>query len=400
MKAHDFLEAGLQHMKDRAKTYDNPQGERSIGKTVSAFNAITGHNLTEEQGWMFMALLKIVRSQQGEYKSDNYEDLSSYSGLMGEAAYNERVANKISLETKMDGTTFSQEDSEERTRRKEREFLLHYLAHYTSKEKEPDDTVSTITGDWDTCCNSLYAEGYRYIFKTADNHVYASVARPIYEYSITGWQENPHIDGKKSIPIDIVPEEYATRNHSDSLLFLPLTSKSSLEENSKESELIPWHLVPKKYSWAAKDSNGKVCFYASKPKKGTQCWHFPDYETASILLGEQSASLLVNVPWESSLTARSPVKAVLDTPEIPWDNIPKEYKWFARDSNGEGYLYVNKPLGGKYKSWAVSGGSYARAVHYGMPNTGPLENWEDTLIQRPTNHPFSDVPGGQDEHPF
>src|SRR5690554_3750312 len=47
--AADFLEAGLRHMRDRARTYDKPAGERSMGATVKAFAAITGIELTEEQ---------------------------------------------------------------------------------------------------------------------------------------------------------------------------------------------------------------------------------------------------------------------------------------------------------------------------------------------------------------
>ena len=86
MTASDFLLAALNHLGDRASTYDNPAGERSMGRTVEAFNAITGHKLTEEHGWLFMCLLKQVRSQQGKYKSDNYEDLTAYASLMGECA--------------------------------------------------------------------------------------------------------------------------------------------------------------------------------------------------------------------------------------------------------------------------------------------------------------------------
>ena len=86
MTASDFLGAALNHLGDRASTYDNPTGERSMGRTVEAFNAITGHKLTEEQGWLFMCLLKQVRSQQGKYKSDSYEDLTAYAALMGESA--------------------------------------------------------------------------------------------------------------------------------------------------------------------------------------------------------------------------------------------------------------------------------------------------------------------------
>ena len=86
VSASDFLGAALNHLGDRASTYDNPTGERSMGRTVEAFNAITGHKLTEEHGWLFMCLLKQVRSQQGKYKSDSYEDGAAYFALMGECA--------------------------------------------------------------------------------------------------------------------------------------------------------------------------------------------------------------------------------------------------------------------------------------------------------------------------
>lgn len=86
MKAHEVLEAAAGHLKDRAVTYDNPTGERSMEATVKAFHAITGHNLDVEQGWLFMVLLKAVRSQQGQFKLDNYEDLAAYAALMAEDA--------------------------------------------------------------------------------------------------------------------------------------------------------------------------------------------------------------------------------------------------------------------------------------------------------------------------
>lgn len=88
--AASMLTAALGHMEDRAKTYDAPGGERSMGKTVSAFNTITGLELTEEQGWLFMEILKQVRSQQGNYRADNYEDMVAYAALRGECAARER----------------------------------------------------------------------------------------------------------------------------------------------------------------------------------------------------------------------------------------------------------------------------------------------------------------------
>lgn len=88
--APDVLKAGLKHMQDRATTYDKPSGERSMGKTVAAFNVITSKNLTEEEGWLFMEVLKQVRSMQGNFKLDNYEDLAAYAALRAEAAASER----------------------------------------------------------------------------------------------------------------------------------------------------------------------------------------------------------------------------------------------------------------------------------------------------------------------
>lgn len=102
MKAHEILEAGIGHMKDRSATYDKPAGERSMGASVDAFRAITGHDLTEEQGWLFMGLLKMVRSQQGGFRADNYEDLAAYAGLQGEAAWAERTNQDFGQQNTLD----------------------------------------------------------------------------------------------------------------------------------------------------------------------------------------------------------------------------------------------------------------------------------------------------------
>jgi hypothetical protein len=86
MTAWEILEAAGSHMRDRAATYDSPAGERSMGSTVAMFNTLVGQDMTEEQGWLFMALLKMVRSQQGDFKSDNFEDLCAYGALAAEEA--------------------------------------------------------------------------------------------------------------------------------------------------------------------------------------------------------------------------------------------------------------------------------------------------------------------------
>lgn len=90
--AHDILKAAAGHMQDRAATYDKPEGERSMGATVEAFRAVTGDGCmnTEERGWLFMALLKAVRSQQGDLRMDSYEDGAAYFALAGESAARDR----------------------------------------------------------------------------------------------------------------------------------------------------------------------------------------------------------------------------------------------------------------------------------------------------------------------
>lgn len=88
-RAHQFLEKGVQHMKDRAAQRDSEDGERSMKATVDAFNAMFGHNLTETQGWQFMVLLKMARSRN-KFNPDDYEDGAAYTGLAGEAHSNEQ----------------------------------------------------------------------------------------------------------------------------------------------------------------------------------------------------------------------------------------------------------------------------------------------------------------------
>ena len=57
-----------------------------MGKAVAAFNAITGQSLSEANGWLLMALLKMVRDNTtAEPHKDSLHDLVAYAGLYGEA---------------------------------------------------------------------------------------------------------------------------------------------------------------------------------------------------------------------------------------------------------------------------------------------------------------------------
>jgi len=91
LTAGSILQTAAQHMEERAATYDQQGGERSIGKTVTMFNTLTEHGLTEEQGWLFMTCLKMVRAQAGRYRADSYEDGAAYFALAGESAAQERI---------------------------------------------------------------------------------------------------------------------------------------------------------------------------------------------------------------------------------------------------------------------------------------------------------------------
>ena len=86
--APEFLRRAADIMTERGKQYDKPGGERSMGKTVAAFNAITGQDMTEQEGWQFMMVLKSVRffSNSTVPHRDSLEDAIAYSALMAESA--------------------------------------------------------------------------------------------------------------------------------------------------------------------------------------------------------------------------------------------------------------------------------------------------------------------------
>ena len=86
MKAPEILDKAAQHMRDRAATYDKPEGERSMGLTIAIFNLHHGTALTEAQGWHLMQILKDVRlfARTG-YHADSAEDCTAYSALKAEA---------------------------------------------------------------------------------------------------------------------------------------------------------------------------------------------------------------------------------------------------------------------------------------------------------------------------
>lgn len=81
-------------MRDRASTYDKPDGERSMAATVAAFNIITGRTgdraISEADGWLVMEVLKNVRDRsRAAPHRDSLEDCIAYSALKAEARLRE-----------------------------------------------------------------------------------------------------------------------------------------------------------------------------------------------------------------------------------------------------------------------------------------------------------------------
>lgn len=103
MNATDILNKAAQHMADRASTYDKPEGERSMGRAVEAFNAITGRDLSESEGWLLLQVLKSVRlfTRPG-YHADSAEDGVAYAALVAEAKSVEAVSEAWPEDTRID----------------------------------------------------------------------------------------------------------------------------------------------------------------------------------------------------------------------------------------------------------------------------------------------------------
>lgn len=89
-KAEEFLHSAAEIMGQRGVDYDQDGGERSMGKTVKAFNIITGKDLTEGEGWLLLQLLKDVRqwSTKGVHM-DSIQDCIAYAALKAEGLVND-----------------------------------------------------------------------------------------------------------------------------------------------------------------------------------------------------------------------------------------------------------------------------------------------------------------------
>ncbi len=87
--AHGFLRRSGDIMEERGKTYDQEGGERSMARTITAFNAITGMDMKESDGWLLMQLLKDSRQWSApKFHQDSADDCVAYAALKAEALAN------------------------------------------------------------------------------------------------------------------------------------------------------------------------------------------------------------------------------------------------------------------------------------------------------------------------
>lgn len=84
--ANQILIDAAATVEQRGAERDKINGERSMRRTVEAFNALTGRDLSEVEGWLFMVVLKAARATGGAHKLDDYLDGAAYFALAGECA--------------------------------------------------------------------------------------------------------------------------------------------------------------------------------------------------------------------------------------------------------------------------------------------------------------------------
>lgn len=82
--AAEILRTAADVIEQRAQLRDLPNGERSMLRAVTAYNALTGATLSELDGWTFMCILKLARATAGKPHLDDFTDLAGYAALAGE----------------------------------------------------------------------------------------------------------------------------------------------------------------------------------------------------------------------------------------------------------------------------------------------------------------------------
>lgn len=93
--ADQILDSAAAALRDRAACRDIA-GERSMARCIKAFNALTGQDLSEFQGWLFMGVLKYARATAGNPQLDDLIDAAGYSALAGESIFHKAEMQTMS----------------------------------------------------------------------------------------------------------------------------------------------------------------------------------------------------------------------------------------------------------------------------------------------------------------
>ena len=82
--AQSILQEAINAISDRAP-YRDANGKKTFELASEIFSKVVGHDLDEHDACMFLACVKLARSQQGEFHVDDFVDASAYISLAGEA---------------------------------------------------------------------------------------------------------------------------------------------------------------------------------------------------------------------------------------------------------------------------------------------------------------------------
>lgn len=239
MTAANILQSALGHMQDRAATYDKPDGERSMGATVNAFNAVTGVLMTEEQGWLFMSLLKAVRSQQGAYRADSYEDGAAYFALAGESAAKERatvdkMAASFGQQNMIDPADVEIGDSDGSS------FAAQLEAFVLDADERLKQAYDKIVEDQ------------------------ADLYKPVLEAFL------------KTIPVDSREPAAAIDDESPRAQVVQQNGEMAAEVYAAVDAVNPWKGAPDWAKYKAQDECGRSCWFENKPHDRNHVWASDD----------------------------------------------------------------------------------------------------------------------------
>jgi hypothetical protein len=90
MTAPELLAQAATILQQRGDERDKSDGERTMAQITRVFNALLNRDLSEEEGWIFMIILKLVRAQAGKVQPDDFLDTIGYAALLAECAVKEK----------------------------------------------------------------------------------------------------------------------------------------------------------------------------------------------------------------------------------------------------------------------------------------------------------------------